>query len=114
MRGCPKYGGTLLRKLNKLFEMSFNSVSVKHYGTYYLGSQGEKASDRGRANPVYGGARLSERRDERQDRLARLCDCRFQKEVLLKKFSKISPNKKYEAMVYQCLGQFLVKSLELI
>ena len=38
MRGCPKYGGTLLRKLNKLFEMSFNSVSVKHYGTYYLGS----------------------------------------------------------------------------
>ena len=37
MGGCPKYGGTLLRKLNKLLEMSFNSVSVKHYGTYYLG-----------------------------------------------------------------------------
>ena len=32
--------------------------------------QGEKASDRSRANPVYGGARLSERRDERQDRPA--------------------------------------------
>ena len=32
--------------------------------------QGEKAADRGRANPIYGGARLSERRDERQDRPA--------------------------------------------
>ena len=43
--------------------------------------------------------------EKRKNTLARLCDCRFQKEVLLKKFSKISPNKKYEAMVYQCLGQ---------
>ncbi len=43
--------------------------------------------------------------EKRENILARLCDCRFQKEVLLKKFSKISPNKKYEAMVYQCLGQ---------
>lgn len=43
--------------------------------------------------------------EKRGDLLARLCDRGFQKEVLLKKFSKISPNKKYEAMVYQCLGQ---------
>lgn len=43
--------------------------------------------------------------EKRETILARLCDCRFHKEVLLKKFSKISPNKKYEAMVYQCLGQ---------
>lgn len=43
--------------------------------------------------------------EKRGNLLARLCDCHFQKEVLLKKFSKVSPNKKYEAMVYQCLGQ---------
>ena len=43
--------------------------------------------------------------EKRKNILARLCNCHFQKEVLLKKFSKISPNKKYEAMVYQCLGQ---------
>lgn len=38
MSGCPKYGGTLLRKLTKLFEVSFNKVSIEHYGTYYLGT----------------------------------------------------------------------------
>lgn len=43
--------------------------------------------------------------EKRGSLLARLRDCCFQKEVLLKKFSKISPNKKFEAMVYQCLGQ---------
>lgn len=37
MAGCPRYGGTLLRKLNKLFEASFSKISIKHYGTYYLG-----------------------------------------------------------------------------
>lgn len=35
--GCPRYGGTLLRKLNKLFELLFVKTSIKHYGTYYLG-----------------------------------------------------------------------------
>lgn len=43
--------------------------------------------------------------EKRESLLSRLCDCRFQKEVLLKRLSKISPNKKYAAMVYQCLGQ---------
>lgn len=38
MSGCPKYGGTLLRKLNSLFEASFHKVSIEHYGTYYLGT----------------------------------------------------------------------------
>lgn len=37
MSGCPKYGGTLLRKINRLFEASFNTISIKHYGIYYLG-----------------------------------------------------------------------------
>lgn len=45
---------------------------------------------------------LSERRE---DILARLRACGFQREVLLEKFSKISRNRKYRAMVYQCLGQ---------
>jgi len=35
--GCPRYGGTLLRKLNKLFELLFDRTSVKHYEIYYLG-----------------------------------------------------------------------------
>lgn len=39
MSGCPKYGGTLLRKLNKLFESLFGKTSIKHYGTYYIGPE---------------------------------------------------------------------------
>lgn len=39
MGGCPKYGGTLHRKLNRLFEMLFKTVSIKHYGIYYLGPE---------------------------------------------------------------------------
>lgn len=51
----------------------------------------------------YGGKNhLSERRE---GILERLVHCGFQKELLLEKFSKVSKNKKYKAMVYQCLGQ---------
>ena len=45
--------------------------------------------------------RLAERRE---DILAHLRDCGFQKEILLEKFSKVSRNKTYKAMVYRCLG----------
>ena len=36
--------------------------------------------------------------------LAHLRDCGFQKEILLERFSKVSRDKKYKAMVYRCLG----------
>lgn len=37
MADCPRYGGTLLRKLNKLFEVLFHKTMIGHIGTYYLG-----------------------------------------------------------------------------
>lgn len=43
--------------------------------------------------------------ERRESLLNRLRECSFQKEVLMEKFSKTSPNKKYKAMVRQCLGQ---------
>ena len=46
MAGCPKYGGTLLRKLSNLFETSFSKISIKHYGTYYLGPDVWNAKER--------------------------------------------------------------------
>ena len=46
MSGCPRYGGTLLRKLTELFEGSFNRVILKHYGTYYLGPDIWNAKER--------------------------------------------------------------------
>lgn len=46
--------------------------------------------------------RLAQRRGEI---LARLVECRFQKEFLLEKPSKASKDRKYKAMVYLCLNQ---------
>jgi len=39
MKGCPKYGGTLLRKLNELVEVVFSKATIKHYGIYYIGPE---------------------------------------------------------------------------
>lgn len=51
---------------------------------------------------MHGGKnRLKERRE---GILAHLRDCCFQKETFLEKFSKVSRNKKYKAMVYSCMG----------
>lgn len=50
--------------------------------------------------------------ERRESLLNRLRECRFQKEVLMEKFSKTSPNKKYKAMVYQCLGQGLGEAIK--
>lgn len=52
---------------------------------------------------------LAERRD---NILERLCDCGFHKELLLEKFSKSSKNRKYKAMVYQCLGQDIGEAIK--
>jgi len=39
MSGCPKYGGTLFRRLNKLFEEMFSKTTIKPYKTYYIGPE---------------------------------------------------------------------------
>ena len=46
--------------------------------------------------------RLAERREEI---MARLVECGFQKEILLEKSSKVSKDRRYKAMVYLCLNQ---------
>lgn len=52
---------------------------------------------------------LAERRD---NILERLRDCDFHKELLLEKHSKSSKNRKYKAMVYQCLGQDIGEAIK--
>lgn len=37
MPACPRYGGTLLRKVEQLFEELFHTTVIKNYGTYYMG-----------------------------------------------------------------------------
>lgn len=53
--------------------------------------------------------RLTERRD---NIFERLCDCGFHKELLLDKHSKSNKNRKYKAMVYQCLGQDIGEAIK--
>ncbi|MDE7399322.1 MAG: hypothetical protein K2N06_07310 [Oscillospiraceae bacterium] len=50
--------------------------------------------------------------ERRNNILERLCDCGFHKELLLDKLSKSSKNRKYKAMVYQCLGQDIGEAIK--
>lgn len=50
--------------------------------------------------------------ERRKNILERLRDCGFHKELLLEKHSKSSKNRKYKAMVYQCLGQDIGEAIK--
>lgn len=52
---------------------------------------------------------LSQKREYIMERLK---NCSFQKDILLEKFSKVSPNKKYSSKVYQCLSQSIGEGIK--
>ena len=53
--------------------------------------------------------RLAQRRDEI---LQKLRDCGFEKEILLKRYSKLSGDRKHRALVYNCFGQAVGDALK--
>lgn len=53
--------------------------------------------------------RLTQRRDEIMQNLR---DCGFEKKILLKRYSKLSPDRKHRALVYNCFGQNIGDALK--
>lgn len=52
---------------------------------------------------------LAQRRDEIMQRLR---DCRFEKKILLQRYSKLSRDRKHRALVYNCFGQKIGDALK--
>ncbi len=108
-----KMGGTLGYNHDAFFKVSFLNLDRDTSQTLYQFKKFDKEFQVYVSNllldilveidEVHG--RKNHLAERREDIFESLCACNFQKELLMKKFSKVSKNRKYKAMVYQCLGQ---------